>query len=126
MRFPVLFGYFVLTAMTAVYSVLIWYAGNLFSVFLSTQAASRLPLITQLSIIPLPLPLWWNMVHWQALSVVSLVICISWGVKRVKWGDSDTEHALPMVIHTGWIVFAICCHMLGALMPMLMIGHILE
>ncbi len=125
MRIFLIYGYSVMVALTTVYCSLVWYAGSLFSVFLKVPVESQ-PLITKLFIAPLPLPFWFGMIHWQLLAVLSLIICTGWGYKRTRNSDSDNGLALPMATHTAWIVFAICCHMLGAVMPMVGIGHIIQ
>jgi len=124
-RVSILLGYLLLSAMTIVYCVLIWYAGNLFSVLVDKLETGNLPLITLISITLLPLPFLWTMIHWQLAAVLLLIFCISWGFKRSQSQGSDEGHTLPMVTYTTWIVFAICCHLLGAIVPTLMIGHVL-
>ena len=125
MRVSVIYSYLLMVATTAVYCLLVWYGGNL-TVLFSPWGGQSPPLFTQLCIVPLPLPVLWNMIHWQTPAVLSLVVCISWGVRKAKRTDGDAELALPMVVHTGWIVFAICCNLLGGIMSMLEIGHVLK
>ncbi len=126
LRMPILFGYLLLFGITIVYCILIWYAGNLFSVFIDKPETMRLPLATLLFIMPLPMPFLWAMLHWQLLAVLSLAICFSWGLNRSKFSGGNEGHALPMVIHTAWIIFAVCGHMLGAIVPFLMVGHVIK
>ena len=125
MRMSAIYGYILMVATTAVYCLLIWYCGNLTTV--SHMGANQpLPLFTTLCITPLPLPMWWNMIHWQLLAVISLILSIATGIKRSNSYNMEDGHTFAMVLHTSWIVFAICCHMLAAVMPLIAIGHIIK
>ena len=125
MRISVIYGYLLMVTTTAVYCFLIWYCGNLTTLFPLGGEGASLPLFTTLCISPLPLPKWWNMIHWQVLAILSLIFSISTGIKRSGSYDVEDGLTFALVLHTSWIVFAICCHMLGAIMPMLSIGHII-
>ncbi len=126
MKLPNVYGYSLLTALTAVYCVLLWYGAGLWGVLYSPSEFGRLPLFSLLCIAPLPLPLLWQMIHWQFLAIISLFACINWGVKCARRENSNMGHALPMAVHTSWIVFALSCHLLGALIPMLSVGHAIK
>ena len=120
---PVIIGYSLLTLLTAVYCVLLWYGAGLWWTFYTPSATSHIPLISRLFMAPLPLPIWWTMIHWQLAAIASLLICITWGLKSTHKQNSDTAHTLPIVMHTLWIFFAVCGHILGALIPLLGVGY---
>jgi hypothetical protein len=126
MRISIIYGYLLMVATTAVYCFLIWYCGNLSTLFPLGGEGADLPLFTALCISPLPLPMWGNMIHWQVLSILSLIFSIVAGIKRSGSNDMEGGFIFALILHTGWIVFAICCHMLGAIMPMISIGHIIK
>jgi hypothetical protein len=124
---PFIFAYSLLTGLTAVYCFLIWYGAGLWWSFRPAGDSCQLPLMSILCIAPLPLPIWWQMIHWQFFAIFSLLICIRWGIKSARMQKNETAvHALPIIMHTLWIFFAVCCHLLGALIPMIMIGHIIK
>ncbi|MCF6247135.1 MAG: hypothetical protein L3J69_07215 [Desulfobacula sp.] len=125
LNLPIICGYSLLTGLTVVYCVLLWYGSGIWWSFYSPSDSYHLPLISLLFIAPLPLPIWWQMIHWQIPAVISLFICIRWGVRSAHRQNNDSTHVLPIAMHTLWILFAICCHLLGALIPMLMIGHVI-
>ena len=106
MHIPIIFGYSLLTALTAVYCVLLWYGAGLWGVLYSPSEFGSLPLFSLLCIAPLPLPLLWQMIHWQFLAILSLFICIRWGVQRARSAKNDVDISLPMVMHILWIFFA--------------------
>lgn len=119
---PIVFGYSLLTGLTAVYCVLLWYGAGLWWTFFSHSDSSHLPLLSRFCIAPLPLPIPLQMIHWQLMAIFSLLICIHWGIKS---SNRQKDIALPIAMHILWIFFAVCCHLLGALIPMVMIGHII-
>ncbi len=124
MRISVVYGYLLMTAMTFVYCILAWYGANLWAMFLTEQ--TEIPLFTLIFIKPLPVSFWWGMIHWQLVAFLSLAICIWWGLKRSNGSNGEDGAALPIVLHTAWILFAICCHLLAAVMPMVGIGYSLQ
>lgn len=125
MNIPIVFSYSLLSGLTAVYCMLIWYGSGLWWSSYASSEPYKLPLISLLSLAPLPLPIWWTMIHWQALAIISLVISIYWGRKRCSQLGGDEGYTLPITIHTLFIFFAVCCHLLGAMLPMLSIGHVI-
>jgi hypothetical protein len=119
MILPLLLAYVLLAALTTVYCGVLWYASGIWSVHYLKAATTDLSLLSQICIAPLPLPIWWTMVHWQGLALFSLVICIIWGCVRNNKIGNGQGHAIPMVTHISWLLFAILCHILGILAPML-------
>ena len=126
MNLPIIFVYSLLTGLTAVYCVLIWYGAGMWWVFINHSDFGRLPLLSLFCLAPLPLPLPWQMIHWQFLAILSLIVCISRGISSSCKKNNDTGHALPIAVHTLWILFVICCHLLAAFMPMVAVGHIIK
>ncbi len=126
MRISVVYGYLLMAATTAIYCLLIWYCGNLSALFPLGGEGASLPLFTTLCISPLPLPIWWNMIHWQVIAVLSLIFSIVTGIKRSVSYDMEDGLIFALILHTAWIVFAICCHVLGAIMPMISIAHTIK
>ena len=126
MILPVLLGYALLVALTSIYCGVIWCASAIWSVNYLKTAQADLPLISQVCIAPLPLPLQWTMIHWQALATFSLVVCICWGCVRNNKIGNGQGHAIPISIHIAWLLFAILCHILGILAPMLSVAYVIQ
>lgn len=126
MILPILLAYGLLVALTSVYCGVIWYASGIWSVHYLERATTDLPLISKYCIAPLPLPIWWTMIHWQALATLSLAICICWGAIRNNKIGNGQGHAIPIAIHLAWLLFAILCHILGILAPMLSVDYVVK
>ena len=126
MSLLVKFTYSLLAGLTAVYCVLLWYGAGIWAIFFINADYGNIPLMSQLCLAPLPLSIWWRMIHWQFPAIISLVFCISWGMRCSRKENNDAGHVLPIVTHILWIFFAICCHLLAAVMPMLAVGHIIK
>ena len=124
MNFSVLLGYSLLTGLTAFYCVLLLYASGLWWSFQISSDSLQIPLFSLITLAPLPVPIWWQMIHWQSLAVLSLSFCMYWGRKRSGRLNED-GCVLPMLMHVIWILFAVCCHMLGAVLPMLSVGTVI-
>ncbi len=124
MVLPVLLAYLILLGLTSAYCAAVWYASGIWSIYFHQSAEMQLPLITQITIAPLPLPLWWNMIHWQAPAILSFFLCFIWGIMRNRKLREGQGHALPMTVHISWVIFAFFCHLLGILSPMLSISPI--
>ncbi len=124
MIFPVLLAYCILFGLTSAYCAAIWYGSGIWSAYFQRAAQTQWPLITQITIAPLPLPIWWTMIHWQAPAVFSFILCFIWGIMRNRKLGHSQGHALPMAVHLAWLLFAILCHLLGILVPMLSVAHV--
>jgi hypothetical protein len=126
MNIAIAFGCSLLTGLTAVYCVLVWYGSGIWWALQYQPDSPPISIISLICLAPLPLPIWLTMIHWQLVAISSLVICLYWGRKRSVQLDSDNGYALPMAMHTIWILFAVCSHILGAMIPLLSIGHIIK
>lgn len=125
MRLSMIYGYALLVAMTVMYCLLAWYGAGIWSVFYPSTADQTIPVISLICIAPLPLSIWLGMIHWQLLAIISLIVSITLSVKRSKEWSEQNDLSLPLVLHLGWIVFAICCHLVGAMAPILTIGAVI-
>ncbi len=126
MVFSVLFTYFVIFCLTCAYAIVLWFASGIWSLIVKESGEMALPLISQITIAPLPLPLWWTMIHWQAFAFLSLLVCFIWGCSRNKIIRNGQGHVLPMIGHIAWLLLAILLHILGILSPILSIGHVVQ
>ncbi len=126
MILPVLLAYCVLVALTSVYCGVIWYASGIWAVHYQDAGQADLPFLTQVCIAPLPLPIWWTMIHWQSLAALSLIICVCWGCRRNRIIGYGQGHTLPMAVHIAWLLLAILFHILGILSPMLSVAYVIK
>ena len=125
MSMTVRVAYVLSIAITIVYCAAIWYASGIFSVFFGTYEEGEFSLFLLLSIVPLPVSIWFGAIHWQLLAIASLVSSYVWGVSRASRVGGDQAFALPIVIHLAWIVLLVLWHALGAMSPMITVGHVL-
>ncbi|MCK5071027.1 MAG: hypothetical protein KAR01_10810 [Desulfocapsa sp.] len=117
--------YLLLSGITATYTILLWYGAEVWAAFFIQSDYGSVPFFSTLFLAPLPLPIWYHMIHWQTFAILSLLCCIVWGAKRSRVNNSDAAHLLPITLHTLWIIFVTSCHLVAAVLPMFAVGKII-
>jgi hypothetical protein len=97
----------------------------MWGVFFNRTDLGGLPLVSRIGLAPLPLPIPWQMIHWQLLSICFLVLCINHAVKLSREHQNTADYAPVLVLYAVWILFVVCFHLLAAVLPMVSVGHVL-
>ncbi len=118
-------SYALLTGLTAVYCLLLLYGSTLWGFFFNRSDFGSLPFISRVGLVQLPLPAPWQMIHWQLLTLSFLIICVSHAVKMSQQDRDEVEYMPVLILYVGWILFAVCFHLLAAVLPMVSVGHTL-
>jgi hypothetical protein len=94
---------------TATYCALVWYLGNAFTI-LSPQEG--LSLFSRFTAMPLELPLYFNMIHWQMLAGVSFVISLgTYCTSQASVSISSKPH--PLLNHYGILFLFLLLNLTG-------------
>jgi hypothetical protein len=94
-------------------------------IFFNRADFGSLPLLSHIGLAPLPLPIPWQMIHWQLLSICFLFICVTRAVKMSREHRDAADYAPVLILYTVWILFAVCFHLLAAVLPMVSVGHVI-
>ena len=121
----IMLTYALLTGLTAVYCILLWYGAAMWGIFFNHADFGSLPLISRIGLAQLPLPVPWQMIHWQLLSICFLFVCITHAAKMSREHRDAADYTPVLILYTVWILLAVCFHLLAAVLPMVSVGHIL-
>lgn len=94
---------------TATYCALIWYLGNAFTILNPQEGIS---LFSRFATMPLELPLYFNMIHWQLLAAVSFVISFgTYYTNQASVSVASKPH--PLLNHYGMLLLFLLLHLTG-------------
>lgn len=104
-QIPYLIGFLT----TAVYCVLVWYMGNAFTILSQQEGVS---LFTRLTTMPLELPFYFNMVHWQILAGISFIFSLgTYQARQAPAHVASKPH--PLLNHYGILFLCILLNLTG-------------
>ena len=114
-------AYLVAALTTLAYCILAWYLGNLFVTLAGKEFLQDLPRLSTVLIVPLDLDLEFNMIHWQLLAIVSLLVHF-YAAYRSTSGFSG----IHLASHYGVILLLFFLHLIGFAASFTTIAYVLE